>query len=437
MGKIAGMLERSLAECPVHPVIVEFSTLDAMRELAPSVRDISGMKEIGFPHAPAGDIFPLKDRVLSRFQAGLFSFKQIPRFKMLATILSADMIEELVADPNVVRVYLDQIQTIFQTVPSEGVFEHRKKRYTTTPWVRKLVGADKANEEGWTGAGVRLAIVDTGGSPALPQTSGFTYISAMREKAQLKDKNGHGEHVASTACGRRYYDRTLKHEVMGMAPTATGILIKVLGWIVGAGSQSDVIEGLSISLDRGADIVNLSLGSNTMPDDPEEDAEYKPLMTLIENSVIPVIAIGNSGPGEGSAGTPGCFDEIISVGAWNEIDGGVNDFSSRGPTKWGTIRPTIVAPGYNIYSQTLGILDMLDGLENRMAFMSGTSMATPVASGILACARQMFQTRAGVVLTADLVDKICAMYGHAPNNSEGYGPIHFSWFERYLREELV
>ena len=408
-----------------------------MREMAPDLREISGMREIGFPHAPAGDIFPLRDRVLSRFQAGLFSFKQIPRFKMLATVLSADMIEELAADPNVISVYPDQIQTIFQTVPPEGVFEHRKKQYTTTPWVRKLVGADRANEEGWTGAGVRLAIVDTGGSPALPQTAGFTYVSAMREKGQFKDTNGHGEHVASIACGRRYYDRTLKHELLGMAPTATGILIKVLGWIVGMGSQSDVIEGLSIALDRGADIVNMSLGSNAMPDDPSEDAEYKALMTLIGNDVVPVISIGNSGPSEGTAGTPGCFDEIVSVGAWNEIDGKICDFSSRGPTKWGTIRPTIVAPGFMIYSQCLGILDMLDKLENRAAFMSGTSMAAPVVSGILACARQMFQTRARVVLTADLVDKICAMYGHAPNNSEGYGLIHFSWFERYLREELL
>lgn len=90
----------------------------------------------------------------------------------------------------------------------------------------------------------------------------------------------------------------------------------------------------------------------------------------------------------------GTADRIISVGAIKD-DGSVADFCSRGPRLDGAVKPNVYAYGENIesalnsydlyqstypYTQTL----MQDGREYHMGKMSGTSMASPMVTGIVA-----------------------------------------------------
>lgn len=112
--------------------------------------------------------------------------------------------------------------------------------------------------------------------------------------------------------------------------------------------------------------------------------------------IIPLFAIGNSGPGCRTAGSPGDQPNVISVGATSNVDA-VAAFSSHGPSaslqrikvyiyskhfKLGIIflnyffnlQPEISAPGVNVRS--VGILS-----DNAYSILSGTSMACPHAAG--------------------------------------------------------
>jgi len=445
--KIARDLERKLQTRPIHPVIVEFESREAMQELLPKLKDMVNLRELTIPTAPRLDFVgrPLRRLQLLReapvlrsaFQSIFVNFKQIPRFNMVSLPLGVEQIEEIAEVPRVLKIYPDRVQWIYQTVPPEAVrVTPRGKKWTSLLWAKRLIGADKANEEGWTGKGVTVSILDTGGTPVHPMTTRMEYHTVMKEKLNFKDKNGHGQWCVACVGGRKFFDPTFRVELEGMAVDSHLVGIKCLGFVIGMGSQSDVIEAIALSLKLGSHIVSMSLGSDEMPESPEDDAECRAVGELVREGVIPVIAAGNSGPDPETIGTPGCCPQALTVGAWDQFEEKVAGFSSRGPTLWGDIKPDIVAPGVNIYSACLGILDLLDKVENRFAWMSGTSMSTPAASGLIACAYQMFKEKYNVDLTVGLVKEIAERYGHSKDNESGYGFITWDWFKRYEEEEL-
>jgi subtilisin family serine protease len=95
--------------------------------------------------------------------------------------------------------------------------------------------------------------------------------------------------------------------------------------------------------------------------------------------IIPVFALGNSGPSCGSAYSPGDQLNLISVGATDVYDA-MASFSSRGPGPQGLQKPEVSAPGANIVSAGI------DGTSSYTT-KSGTSMATPHVAGAVALLR--------------------------------------------------
>jgi intein/homing endonuclease len=138
---------------------------------------------------------------------------------------------------------------------------------------------------------------------------------------------GHGEWVESCAAGREWFDRTLMVKVEGMAPEAHLIGVQCLAFIVGIGFDSDVLEAIQLAIERGAHIVNMSLGSEEVPSDPAEDPQIKAVDEMVKNGIIPVIAAGNSGNAPGTINSPGCADNALTVGAYDPFTGLVADFS--------------------------------------------------------------------------------------------------------------
>lgn len=380
------------------------------------------------------------DRVASRFQNSILSLKFLSLRNMVALPLAPEDIDEVAGWSEVSTVYEDKMQYALSypshILPYQYVFSSPRtgKPYTTTYYTKKLMGADVANQEGFSGQGITVACPDTGGAPSHPQTFGMKYHSCMREKGQFVDRNGHGVWCTSCVGGKSVMEPTFNVKVEGVAPECTLIGVKCLGFLIGMGFQSDIIEAMEYAALQGADIVSMSLGADEMPDSPDDDPEIKVLDELVAKGIIPVIAAGNSGPKSGSIGTPGCAPNALTVGAWDPINGGVAPFSSRGPTKWGEIKPDVCAPGVDIYSGTVGLLDTVgDKVPNRYAILSGTSMATPGVAGLLALVKQYYKSL-GQSLTVELVKTVCQAFSeHPKDNDTGWGFIEWRWFKQYAQ----
>lgn len=217
------------------------------------------------------------------------------------------------------------------------------------------------------------------------------------------DKDGHGTHVAGIIAGG-----IPKMGISGIAPEAKIVSYKVLG-DNGDGSDAKIIKALDhiFQTNHGAsDLqihgVNLSLGG---PFDPEafgcgDTPLCKELRKLWRQGVVVVISAGNEGQYEIpdmpsfntyiSIGDPANLDESIVVGSVHCTHPhlyGVSYFSSRGPTADGRSKPDVVAPGEKILSCRARRGGYAAGMTEADLYtrMSGTSMAAPHVSGIIAC----------------------------------------------------
>lgn len=375
-------------------------------------------------------------------EIGLSPLKQMPLFNMVACPLTPNLIEEVAQWREVETVYPDRFTWALQTVPPGGVFENaQKKTFTSTWWTKKVIGADRANEQGFDGRGVNAVVIDTGSRKSHRQLTGVRTLTAMPEKGGSgSDSNGHGSWCCSCVGGKYQIDRRYNVPVEGMAPGCNLISIQALGFVVGMGSTSDVIKAMEMSIGLDADVVSMSLGSTEAPAD-DENPEAIAVRKMVDANIIPIIAAGNAGPDPETIGSPGSVREALTVGAWDAINGELANFSSRGPTSEDRyIKPDVIAPGVRIDSALVGYLDgAVDPSQVKYGPISGTSMATPHVAGLVACARQMFRERAGVTLTVDMIKDMMSRLGpnQPKDNDMGWGIITFEMFERYLEEVMA
>ena len=215
--------------------------------------------------------------------------------------------------------------------------------------------------EHWTstrGQGIRVAVLDTGVDATHPDLAGSVddardFTASPRG---YSDSQGHGTHVAGTIAARQN-----DQGVIGVAPRCRLLVAKVLG-DDGSGTSDQVACGVDWAVDGGADILSLSLGS---PDASEN------LAAAIDRAVAAgrfvVCAAGNDGRDD-AVNFPARWESTIAVGAVDR-HGQIARFSSRGP------QVDICAPGADVLSTFPA---------GRYAKLSGTSMATPFVTGVVA-----------------------------------------------------
>lgn len=248
--------------------------------------------------------------------------------------------------------------------------------------VKELVQAQEVYRQGYTGKGIRIAVLDTG-VYAHRDLKGriAVFQNFMGENQALRDDNGHGTHVAGILCGDGTCSRGV---VRGMAPGAQLAVLKVLDKS-GNGKTEKVLFALDWMKKNhalyGIRLLNFSVGFLQGADNEAQYEIMCGLEELWDRGVTVVTAAGNNGPGEGTITVPGISRKVITVGACDDERGGrgmPKGYSGRGPTGCCIVKPEILAPGTNILS--------LSSRGNQYVQKSGTSMATPIVCGALALA---------------------------------------------------
>ncbi|RME45157.1 MAG: hypothetical protein D6791_11405 [Chloroflexi bacterium] len=246
-----------------------------------------------------------------------------------------------------------------------------------------LIRAPRVWDAGFTGQGVTIAVVDTGIDVEHPDFEGRIADTADYTGQGADDNNGHGTHVASIAAGS---GAASNGKYRGVAPEATIIAAKVLRGD-GTGRQSDVMAGIEWAVQKGAQVINLSLGGPPTPCDGT-DALSELVDAAVDAGVVVCVAAGNSGPSQLTIGSPGCARKVITVGATvsdpNTDSDEVARFSSRGPTADGRRKPDLALPGVGIIAARAGGTSLGNVIDDHYTSLQGTSMATPHATGIAA-----------------------------------------------------
>ncbi len=254
----------------------------------------------------------------------------------------------------------------------------------------ETLGLDKVWAQGFTGKGVGVCVIDSGiysHEDLDGRIAGWKDISTAG-KSDNYDPFGHGTHVAGIIGGN---GKASEGKISGVAPDAQLIGVRIT-------SVSEAIKAIQWAIDNkakyGIKVLNMSLGDyavKSYKDDPWAQAAEK----AIDAGIVVIAAAGNEGPGAKSISTPGTDPRVITVGAFDDKktpqvdDDIIADFSSRGPTTVDNLsKPDILAPGVNIFSTlspgaTLDIQDM-PHIGTKYLAISGTSMATPIISGIAA-----------------------------------------------------
>lgn len=241
------------------------------------------------------------------------------------------------------------------------------------------IGAPTAWEAGIDGAGVTVAVLDTGVDVEHPDLAGQVDLQQdFSGSGNVLDHVGHGTHVAATAAGTGAGSDGLRK---GVAPGASIISGKVLG-DDGSGSTSGVIAGMEWAVAQEADVINMSLGGGaTDGTDPLSQA----LNALsAESDALFVVSAGNDGPGPSTIGAPGSADAALTVGAVDR-DESLADFSSRGPRLTDlAVKPDLTAPGVGIVAARASGTDLGDPVDDLYTAADGTSMAAPHVAGAAA-----------------------------------------------------
>ena len=304
------------------------------------------------------------------------------KFKNTAAFISSEsggvtgirVVQMSPADAEEMKMDLPEF-TIMRDYPLELIQPESKTLSTAAVndsdrWHLQAIGLASARQRGYllTGKNVTIAVMDTGIHATHSELIGkidkhLTFNGPARTYQSSPgpghDTLGHGTHVAGLICG----------QTVGVAPDA-----KIADYMMipyGQGQLSDFITALeAAAADPDIQILNMSAGLRGYY------PEFQATLDAVKSAgLFLVVATGNEGADR--TRSPGNFRDVMSVGACDK-NGAIAGFSSSGsfPYEGGIYQvPDLVAPGVGVYSS------IMDG---GYAAWDGTSMATPITSGIAA-----------------------------------------------------
>jgi subtilisin family serine protease len=340
---------------------------------------------------------------------------------LIAARMTTEAIEEMAANPEVGRMWLDGARSQTFGAGSNAPEQSQSTTATNMPnlekaaaWHLGTIGAEAAWAQGITGAGVLVGHLDSGiaydhpdlagrmwdGGTAWPN-HGYDAVDDDNDPYDGDTDFHHGTHTAGLIAG----DGT-QGTATGAAPGATLMALRAL-----PGYMEDMAEAMQFGLDHGVQIFSLSGGWTQATEATRVANRYNAEMLLAME--IPWVC--SAGNGDNYGGHNAVPADIVSPGdspsAWYAPNGGstaviavgaltsaltVWDGSSYGPTEWnaentlgstdfhdypytpGLIKPDIAAPGDNITSCSA---------SSGYVSYSGTSMSCPLVTGALCLLR--------------------------------------------------
>ncbi len=277
-----------------------------------------------------------------------------------------------------------------------------------------LIGADQAWASGYTGSGIRVAIVDTGVDTGHPDLASkvVAWTDLVSGRGSPYDDHGHGTHVSSIIAGS---GAASGGKYRGVAPGASLMVAKALD-ASGSGDSSTIMAGVDWAVKNGARVVSLSLGSYQ-----HLQAFDDTVNNAVKAGVVVVAAAGNGGPGSGTISCPGDSPDVITVGATDKSDS-VASFSSRGPA-FSRVKPDVTNVGVNVIAARGSGTSLGTPVNQYYTSASGTSMATPMTAGVVALLLQADPSLTPSQVKSALTSTAKRIGSGVPNNNAGYGRV--------------
>jgi subtilisin family serine protease len=264
-------------------------------------------------------------------KASSFSYKVNRSYKNafngVAMKLPANQVQSLLKSTTVKAVYSDlQVQVEPPVKEKNSEVDTLGKGMADE---RSYLQVDKLHEEGYTGKGVKVGVIDTGidyNHPDLKDVfkGGYDIVDNDADPMETTYEDWinagkptgtylttHGTHVSGIIAGQG--KNTSEYATTGIAPDAELYAYRVLG-PYGSGTTAGVIAGIDRAVEDGMDVINLSLGAAL--NDP-----MFPTSMAVNNAVLSgvtaVVAAGNSGDRMYTLGSPGAAALALTVGASN------------------------------------------------------------------------------------------------------------------------
>ena len=295
----------------------------------------------------------------------------------------------------------------------------------------ELSNIDLLHQNNLTGEDLVIAVLDAG----FPNVETMTSFERMRNAGKLlggydfhnrsddfnnPELNDHGTLVLSTISG--YVDGNYA----GSAPDASFYLFRTeVAATETPVEESYWVEAAERADSLGVDIINSSLSYYNF-DDPRYDhlpSEMDGSTTFVsrgaalatEKGMLVVVSAGNNGDNANYSGVGAPADaNVLTIGAVT-VNGQYVDFSAKGPTADGRIKPDVMAPGRSIVA-----IDESDQLVR----ISGTSFSAPIMAGAIASYWQGKRDLDNLEIK-NKIREISSFFNN-PNNRFGYGIPDFS-----------
>ena len=228
---------------------------------------------------------------------------------------------------------------------------------------------------------------------------GYDFVN---DDTNAGDDNGHGTWVAGIIAAKSNDG----YGIAGISPTDKILPVKIMNRS-GTGSTADLLTAIRWSADKGADVINMSVGGFPYSQLMQDAVNY-----AWSKGAVLVGAAGNNRREESYY--PASFDNVISVSA-TQVNDEFSNWSSYGP------KVDLSAPGSSVLTTNCYTCTYADHDSwGSHTFISGTSFATPNVSGVVALIRARYPTYSPAQVVARLFNTV---------DDRGYS----GWDKRYGR----